>query len=222
MRLTGDIHIHWGHVLRNAAALSVRWWMQGRLWNGDPDFLVVRGPDTAAPPFGRLQEIKPLGTGYGWCAGRHFTQMEARTWALLVHVSGGDVVLSDPLPQLRPAGLEAARLGETADVAMLIRKDKTVNRVASPTKFGEYLLCGLPVIISPNVGESSSIIEEHRLGIVLGGDWIHDPETLPKADKIISLLTCETKQSCREIGVARLSRKAWRDFLVELIRLNSS
>jgi len=109
VRTTGDIHIHWGHVLRNAGALSARWWMQGRLWNCDPDFLVVRGPDTARPPYSRRQVNAPLGLKPGWLAGRVFNEMEARTWALLVHLTGGDVVLSDPLRQLLPAGLDILR-----------------------------------------------------------------------------------------------------------------
>ncbi len=33
------------------------------------------------------------------------------------------------------------------DIGFLIREDITVNRVASPTKLGEYLACGLPVIV---------------------------------------------------------------------------
>lgn len=109
VRSSSDIHIYWGHVLRNAAALSVRWWMQGRLWNCDPDFLVVRGPDTALPPYGKRRAVAPLGTAGGWLAGREFGGMEARTYALLVHLAGGDVILSDPLRQLRPEGLDILR-----------------------------------------------------------------------------------------------------------------
>ena len=106
VRSTGDIHIFWGHVLRNASALSVRWWMQGRLWNCDPDFLVVRGPDTAEPPYGKRRVVTPLGPEMGWLAGRELNEMEARTYALLVHLSGGDVVLGDRLCDLRPAGVD--------------------------------------------------------------------------------------------------------------------
>ncbi|RNC70387.1 MAG: glycosyltransferase [Desulfuromonadales bacterium] len=35
-----------------------------------------------------------------------------------------------------------------SDIGFLIRDDSVVNRVASPTKLGEYLSCGLPVIVS--------------------------------------------------------------------------
>lgn len=109
VRTTGDIHIYWSHVLRNAQSLAARWWMTGKLWNGDPDFLVVRGPDTAEPPFGRRRVISPMGPDAGWMSGREFTEMEARTYALLVHLSGGDVILGDPLRQLRPNALAMIR-----------------------------------------------------------------------------------------------------------------
>jgi hypothetical protein len=109
VRTTGDIHIYWGHVLRNAQSLSARWWMIGNLWNGDPDFLVVRGPETARPPYARRQVVTPLGLDGGWVSGREFHEMEARTYALLVHLTGGDVILGDALRQLQPNALEMIR-----------------------------------------------------------------------------------------------------------------
>ena len=68
--------------------------MQGNLWNGDPDFLVC-GPDTRAsiwPP----ARAMPDRAGWRLDVGRGF-EMEARTYALLVHLSGGDVILGDAL-----------------------------------------------------------------------------------------------------------------------------
>ena len=109
VRTTGDIHIYWGHVLRNAGSLAVKWWMQGNLWNCDPDFLVVRGPDTAEPPYGRRRLIAPLGLEAGWLAGREFNEMEARTYALLVHLAGGDVFLGDALAKLKPNAVDILR-----------------------------------------------------------------------------------------------------------------
>ena len=109
VRTTADIHIYWGHVLRNAGSLAVKWWMQGNLWNCDPDFLVVRGPETALPPFGRRRVVGPSGFDGGWMAGREFNEMEARTYALLVHLSGGDVILGDALGQLKPNAVEMVR-----------------------------------------------------------------------------------------------------------------
>jgi len=121
VRSTGDIHIYWGHVLSGARSLAAHWWMHGALWNCDPDFLVVRGPDTAEPPYGRRQVVTPVGPSGGWISGRPFNETEARTWALLVHLSGGDVVLGDSLPRLHPQA-----------VAMIQRVLRPRQRAAVP------------------------------------------------------------------------------------------
>lgn len=52
------------------------------------------------------------------------------------------------------------------DMGLLIREDSITNRVASPTKFAEYLAAGLPVLISPWIGDFSRAVEEHGLGAV--------------------------------------------------------
>jgi glycosyltransferase involved in cell wall biosynthesis len=70
-------------------------------------------------------------------------------------------VLSTWVPSAEvPAVLQAC------DVALLVREDSITNRVASPTKFAEYLACGLPVIISERIGDFSEVVQQHRLGIV--------------------------------------------------------
>lgn len=54
-----------------------------------------------------------------------------------------------------------------ADFGLLFRKNEIVNRVASPTKFSEYTLCGLPVIISSNIGDFSGDIKKSGFGYVI-------------------------------------------------------
>lgn len=109
VRASGDIHIYWGHVLMNAGAIAARWWMQGRVWNCDPDFLVVRGPDTARPPFFKRRVVTPMPPTGAWMAGREFDLSEARAYALLVHLSGGDVILGDNLELLEAGGIDILR-----------------------------------------------------------------------------------------------------------------
>ncbi|MBY3673516.1 hypothetical protein DLR69_15530 [Vibrio paracholerae] len=51
-----------------------------------------------------------------------------------------------------------------SDFAFLLRENKVLNYVASPTKFGEYCLCGLPVIMNDTVEQAmtiSKIINNH-------------------------------------------------------------
>lgn len=53
-----------------------------------------------------------------------------------------------------------------ADFALLFRDRRTTNEVASPTKFAEYLNCGLPVLIMGNPS-SSRFVRTHKCGIEL-------------------------------------------------------
>ncbi|MEW6180633.1 MAG: glycosyltransferase [Chloroflexota bacterium] len=54
-----------------------------------------------------------------------------------------------------------------ADAGILLRKEHLVNHVSFPTKFGEYLAAGVPVITTPHVGDISCLVEKNHLGIVL-------------------------------------------------------
>jgi len=54
-----------------------------------------------------------------------------------------------------------------SDVGMLIRENNLVNNVASPGKFSEYLMCGLPVIMGNGIGDYSEIMRENENAIFL-------------------------------------------------------
>ena len=56
------------------------------------------------------------------------------------------------------------------DIGILLREDSLTNRVASPTKFAEYISAGLPVLISPYLGDLSDLVMEHHLGLVVAVD----------------------------------------------------
>lgn len=46
-----------------------------------------------------------------------------------------------------------------ADFGLLFRKENIINTVSCPTKFGEYLACGLPVLATRHAGHSARFIE---------------------------------------------------------------
>ena len=54
-----------------------------------------------------------------------------------------------------------------ADFALMLRDDVKMNNVASPSKFAEYILCGLPVIITNNLGDFSKIIGINKYGFII-------------------------------------------------------
>jgi len=53
------------------------------------------------------------------------------------------------------------------DIGFLLRDNSIVNKVASPTKFAEYLMAGVPVITTNFVGDYSSIVKTKRIGYVI-------------------------------------------------------
>jgi glycosyltransferase involved in cell wall biosynthesis len=62
---------------------------------------------------------------------------------------------------------------QDCDIGLLLREDRITNRVASPTKFAEYLSAGLAVAISDHVGDFSDLVQRERLGQVLrAGDGL--------------------------------------------------
>jgi len=61
-----------------------------------------------------------------------------------------------------------AKVGQVlgvADAGLLLREENPVNFVSSPTKFGEYLAAGLPVILTENIGDYSEFTINHKAGI---------------------------------------------------------
>ncbi len=62
---------------------------------------------------------------------------------------------------------EVAGLAVAADVGLLIREDSLINRVASPTKFAEYLSLGIPVVLTDVLADFASLVSEKALGRVV-------------------------------------------------------
>ena len=54
-----------------------------------------------------------------------------------------------------------------SDFAIILRENFDTNYYSSPTKLAEYLISGTPVILSKNIGDYSSFINEKKLGVVV-------------------------------------------------------
>ncbi|MCD4743873.1 MAG: hypothetical protein K8R67_15535 [Desulfobacteraceae bacterium] len=59
-----------------------------------------------------------------------------------------------------------------ADCGLVMREDVPTNNVASPTKIAEYLLTGLPLLMSDKIGDYSDYVKTHSLGKVIENDVI--------------------------------------------------
>jgi len=82
---------------------------------------------------------------------------------------------------------EVRAILQDCDLGLLLREDRITNRVASPTKFAEYLSAGLPVAISDCVGDFSAMVRTHGLGQVLApGDALLLRK--PSADEVHRLM----------------------------------
>jgi glycosyltransferase involved in cell wall biosynthesis len=75
------------------------------------------------------------------------------------------------------------------DVGVLLREDILTNHVAAPIKFSEYMCCGLPCIISKNIGDTEQVIREGNAGIVLNSEG-----KVPTISEFRSLLTLNREE----------------------------
>jgi len=103
---------------------------------------------------------------------------------------------------------EVPRYLAAGDAGLLLRAPNACNIVASPMKFAEYLACGLPVVIGPQVGDYSELVRRRQLGVVV------DPaarESWPAAAReLVTLIGAGPEGAstrCREAAVSLLNSK---------------
>ena len=91
-----------------------------------------------------------------------------------------------------------------SDLGILLRKDMPVNNVASPSKFAEYLMTGLPVLITKNIGDFSNFVQKNNCGTVISLN-LNDDDT----DKIKAFLAQHIdKQIIANLGKKYFSKKS--------------
>ncbi len=64
---------------------------------------------------------------------------------------------------------EVARWLSAADIGLLLREPHALNRVACPTKFAEYALSGLSVVVSEEIGDLAGWVRVLDLGMCVRG-----------------------------------------------------
>jgi hypothetical protein len=108
-RICTDIHTFWSHIWNNAQEIACHLWENGRLWNIDPDFAVVRSAATSDDPFPNyLYQRHPwTERNQFWMAGPEASFEELKVWLTVAHLAGGDLFLSDSIARLNGAGLSA-------------------------------------------------------------------------------------------------------------------
>ncbi len=96
-----------------------------------------------------------------------------------------------------------------ADIGILLREKNLVNYVASPIKFGEYLCCGLPVIISSGIGDTEEIIERHGIGRLIDLEDLN----IEKND-LIQFLDNINREGIEKIGKELFSVESYKSQIV--------
>lgn len=124
---------------------------------------------------------------------------------------GADDVLLTCVPHTEVPSIMVA-----ADAGMLLLRRGLRNTVAWPTRFAEYLACGVPTVIGPEVGECSAWVEENQLGLICDpgkpDSW---PEVIAGLAKWAARRTPEAhsdqetlRQRCRDFAERHLSIEA--------------
>lgn len=103
-----------------------------------------------------------------------------------------------------------------ADIAFLIRENLLINRVASPTKFAEYLACGLPVVASPYVDSVRDAIRQGGVGFLLQGQIEDSIQQLSDFTKSVITNRAEWSKKCQMYARDYLSWDYYGDELVKL------
>ena len=97
-----------------------------------------------------------------------------------------------------------------ADIALLLRENVLMNNVASPTKFAEYLLCGLPVIISDAILDFAEIVKNFNFGVA-----ISDFQPTPSVNSFINLVHKQDKILIANWASSNLSKECYLKNIVD-------
>lgn len=90
---------------------------------------------------------------------------------------------------------EIPQLLQNADVGLAFYTPGYSRKGCSPVKVGEYLACGLPVIINSSIGDMDTIITENRIGAIVSG--FHETAYNEALQTIITMLKEKQKTSFR-------------------------
>lgn len=95
------------------------------------------------------------------------------------------------------------------DYGLLLREKNITNLVASPVKFAEYLVSGLNVIISEDIGDLSDFVRENKCGTVVSND-----NFIPSKFNPLSYLE---KQKNHSLALRYLSKAGFKNSYNKLI-----
>lgn len=118
----------------------------------------------------------------------------------------------DVYPHLKPAisvlTVDATAVPKylaCADLGLAFRQASFSMRAVAPIKLGEYLLCGLPVVASDGIGDTSTLVDP-QIGCLMKG--MGDAELADAADWFVDSVLVEResfRERCRAAGLTSFS-----------------
>jgi glycosyltransferase involved in cell wall biosynthesis len=113
-------------------------------------------------------------------------------------VPAGSVVITNVSPDAVPAEIEKF------DIALSLIRPGFAKLASCPTKVGEYLAAGVPVVSNSGIGDLDALISENRIGWILSGFDTHDIDRA--LDAIAPLIDDpELADRCRSIAEQHFS-----------------
>jgi glycosyltransferase involved in cell wall biosynthesis len=100
---------------------------------------------------------------------------------------------------LSVASAEVPSYLAAADAGLAFIKRCISKLASSPTKNGEYLACGLPLVINAGVGDSDALINDWHAGVLIEDFTDADFASAARAIELMSLRP-ETKQQARAVA----------------------
>ncbi|HEV8138599.1 MAG TPA: glycosyltransferase [Pyrinomonadaceae bacterium] len=101
-------------------------------------------------------------------------------------VSKEDFQIISALPADVPSYLSAA------DAGLAFIKNCFSKQASSPTKYAEYLGCGLPLVINAGIGDSDALIDDEKVGVLVRR---FDQEEYTRAAAAIGVMTNDVEQT---------------------------
>lgn len=126
-------------------------------------------------------------------------------------ISNDDFTIVSALPSDVPSYLSAS------DAGLAFIKPCFSKQASSPTKYAEYLACGLPLIINAGIGDSDALIRDENAGALVER---FDEAEYVRATAVIESMTNDvdqTRRHTREVAERLLDvRRVGRERYVEL------
>jgi glycosyltransferase involved in cell wall biosynthesis len=135
-----------------------------------------------------------LGVRLAQAIGRPFAVLTRQVEIARDQLSGAPADVREVAPEQVPRELAQG------DIGLCLYGPDASNVARAPTRLAEYLAAGMPVAVTPDIGDLDEIVEEHRLGVVVRAD---DDAALARASAALLELAADPELPDRSRAIAR-------------------